>query len=363
MKTSLTPPPPSVEDMKLKPLLFLLALFTLMPLLFFTHQCGFASLLPTAKADIPLKVYWDFQDSKDHISKKQWSEATVLLQRVTKNAPQWTPGALMLAKVLTYSGRRTDAIQVLENTIQHEKGESRQALIRQTNVLSRIFYTQESSKIYQEGLRLVREKKYRLGRERLQRALEIESNNLEILLRLGQCFVLEGNVDSAAETLLVAKKLGPFEPEVHLWLARALHQRGELKKSLQEFHSIRDELKTSEIAPLWHAEAQVSAGQKNAAIQLLEKNTREHPMHLYALYFMALLKYQAFPREESTLWGVRKDLQLILSRLENYISPQQSKFESELGLDLRNKEFVQTETHLLLSRISAKLENVSGQKN
>lgn len=330
---------PSVEREKR----IFVTLFTCLLFVFISIAEG--APLTTTRSDVPLKVFWDYQDAKEALAKKRWPESIIILRRILNTTPQWKTASIQLAKALLYSGRREEALSVLEKA----------KLMNQHRVLSRLFLTQETSQIYQEGLSLIHEKKYRAGRERFLKALEKEPDNLEILLRVGQCFVLEGDPDSAVEKLYFARKLGPFEPETRLWLGRALFLRGEIKKALGELRAADQELQGSELAPLWYAEALHSMGQRLPAIRLLEEDIKKNPFHLNALVSLANLKFQTSNKNKTILWSIRKDLQLALSRLDHYASPKNEKIEGELGIDLRDKSFIQTESNTLLSRTSVKL--------
>jgi tetratricopeptide (TPR) repeat protein len=273
-------------------------------------------------------------------------ESVVLLRRIVKDSPRFTIASMNLAKALLYSGRREEALSVLEKA----------SLTRQHRVLSRLFLTQETAKIYQEGLSLIHRNFFRQGRVVLLRALEREPDNVEILLRMGQCLVLEEDPDSAVEKLYVAKKLAPFEPEVSLWLGRALQKRGELKKAFSELQTAHRALRGSELAPLWYSEVLNAFNQRAEALKLLDEDIKEHPLHLNVLLYSAVLKFQHFHKKPSVFGSIRRDLQLILSQLNHYGTPKNPKFEGELGLDLRDKDFVQTESNALLMRISSNQE-------
>jgi tetratricopeptide (TPR) repeat protein len=142
-----------------------------------------------------------------------------------------------------------------------------------------MFLSNESFQGYQDGVNLLNNGKFRPARDRFEKALGQEPDNVEILIRIAQCLLLEQDEDSAAERLKLARKLNPFEPEIRLWLGRAMHRRGELRKAIAELRVAHQELKGSELAPTWYAEALLASGQRASAISVLEKDVQEYPFH------------------------------------------------------------------------------------
>lgn len=225
--------------------------------------------------------------------------------------------------------------------------------MRRTRVISRLFLSNAAFQAYQEGVNFLSARKYRDAQKQLERALDLESSNVEILVRLGQSLAMEGDYDSAAERLRLAKALNPFEPELKLWLGRSLHQRGELPEAIEELRSAYESLPGSELAPAWYAEALSSASQRIAAIQLLEGDTRDHPFHLVGLITLARLRLQgAAPHESQPLWEAKRDLQVAMSRLEKYPS---SKSEGELSVDLRDPTKLKSDIQALIQGIDSRI--------
>lgn len=292
------------------------------------------------------------------MAKRKWAEAAIVLRSILKRSPDFVPGAIELARALVYSGRREEALAVLGQAAARHQGPRRAALIDRAHVIGRLFLTTRAQQVFQEGLNLLETGKYRPARERFEQALEAEPDNVEVLARIGQCLVLEGDNDSAAERLRLAKRLDPFEPEVGLWLGRALHQRGELSQALVELKAAYDGLERSERAALWYADALVASGARRAAVTLLAEDSKAEPFHLAGLLVLARLRVELF-RESGTdsLWNARKDLQVALSRLPKYGTPELGRFESELGLDLRESPAdLKGKINALLAQLDARLE-------
>jgi Flp pilus assembly protein TadD len=277
----------------------------------------------------------DYSQAKQLLTQRKWEEAAIILRGIFKKNPEFTSSAMDLARALAYSGRREEALTVLAHASTHLSGARRKAVINRSRVLSRIFLTQQASQIYLEGLTLLQTQKYRPARERFEKSLELEPDNVEILMRVGQCLVLEGDNDSAAERLRLARRLNPYEAEVKLWLGHAMHLRGELTEAVEELKVAYAGLEGSERAPIWYAQALVSADQRKNALVLLVQDLKIQPFHLLALVTLAQLRAQASRGDEKEeLAEARKDLQLAESRLALSPTPDGAHFEGELGIEL-----------------------------
>jgi len=299
-----------------------------------------------------------FREGQALLAERKWPEAAIVFKAALQRDPGSASASLGLARALTYAGRREEALSVLVNGASRQKGQARKSLIRRARVLSQTFLSNQSFQSYQDGLNLLISRKYRPARERFERALELEPDNVEILTRLGQSLVMSGDHDSAAERLRLAKKLNPYEAEISLWLGRALHQRGELMPAVDELRFAVRAMPVSELAPVWLAEALASSAQVAQAIQTLEDDLKVQPLHVQSLVTASRLRYQLLSRDPQALWNARRDLQVAESRLGRYTSNDLPKFEGELGLDLRKssteaKEEIQT----LLQRIQYSLES------
>jgi tetratricopeptide (TPR) repeat protein len=313
-------------------------------------------IAPSIKADV--------EEARDLIAKKKWQEAVIALRSEIARDPREIEVQVDLARALVYLGRREEALNVLEGSIRREKGKKKDWLIQQSQVFSRIFVTNATFQIYQDGLNLLQIQKYRQAREKFEKALLAEPSNVEILTRLGQAYLLDGDHDSAAEQLKTARRLNPYEPEIRLWLGRAMHLRGELTEALQELRSSKSELAQSEIAPIWVADALEASGQKNLALQTLEEDQKANPMHVMSLVNEAKLKVQLAEHNSEMLWSARQDLQNALSRVTDYLNKNRSLSEGELGLEypVEPKDF-RDEIQSSLQKVQSKLDEVEGGKS
>lgn len=292
-------------------------------------EASWADSLPNSKPEAQIYQNSDYFEAKQLLGQRRWSEAVVVLRGVLKRSPEFTPAAVGLASALAYSNRREEALSILNQSIARERGKTRDSLIERSRVLSKIFLTQATFQLYQDGLNLLFVKKTRLAQEKFEKALIAEPDNVQILTRVGQCLLLQGDHDSASERLRLARRLNSYEPEIRLWLGRALSQRGELKEALQELSSARLSLADSETAAIWFADALESSGQTAAAIQALDESTKKNPDEVEALLEVALLRRKVDPQGNFS-----RDLRLGLGRLKNYPAIEKSRTD-DLVLDVR----------------------------
>jgi len=267
----------------------------------------------------------DLEEAQVLLKNKKWAEAAVVFRSVVRKLPDYSPAAMGLARALVFSNRREEALAVLWRAADREKAPNRSVLIRRGRVISRQFLSSGSFQVYQDGLSFLQARKYRQARERFEKALAQEPDNVEVLVRLGQCLALDQDYDSATEYLRFAKRLNPHEPEIRLWLGRTMHQRGEIKEAIEELRLAKAQLQNSELAPVWLSAALFSYGQKVQATQVLEEDIKAQPYHLASLLHLAWTRTQAVSRDNQALWAARKDMQLILSRLDQYEMPSKNR--------------------------------------
>jgi len=303
-------------------------------------------------------VSTDFYEARQLLSKHKWVEAAIVLRSVLRVSPDFLPASVGLATALAYSARREEALGILVRAAGREKGSKHTVLVHRVQVLSRLFMKSDSFQLYQDGLNFLLLKRPRQAREKFEKTLELEPDNVEVLTRDGQALILDGDYDSAAERLRLAKRLNPFEPEVRLWLGRALHHRGEVSDAVVELRAAYGDLEGSELAPLWLSEALQSAGQTNAAIDMLEEDVKIQPNHLSSIVALAKIQIQTLSRDPKLRLGAaRKELLLAQSRLPLYYSDDQPHYEGELGLSMREpREEFKLEIDKLLKQVSLRLE-------
>lgn len=294
-----------------------------------------------------------FLETQTLIHSGKWAEAAIALRKVLENQPRFLPAQLQFSSTLVRLERRAEALSEMTRWVAAEKGERRELLMERIRVYSTLFLTQQGLQSYLDAVNLLNAGKISDARAKLALIADKERDNAEVLLRLGQCFVLENDFDSASEKLHSASQLNSFEPQIRLWLGRALMKRGELTQAVEELRVARESLSRSWQSANWYAEALFLSGQKQAAIEFLEKEVKEEPTHFQSFVMLAKLQLNLSPTDVQALKTAKANLQTALDRHQDY------RPDRGLELDLTKKEDLLIEIQGLLQTVETRLERLS----
>ena len=286
------------------------------------------------------------------LRKKQWAEAVPVLRRLMKELPGFLPAVFELVRAQTELGRRAEALALLKETHARERGRNRAEIERKIVRISKVFLKSETLQLHEDGIQLLRTRKWSEAQQRFQRASLLEPDHPELLLREGQVLVLLEQVVPGDEKLARALELNPFEPETKLWLGRArvLGQKREM--GIQLLEEAAALLPRSELTRIWLAEAYLENKQRDLARSTLERHIQAHPLHVAAL--IALARLQSGDSKKPSLQESSRLLQLALSRVDQYRNP-----EGESGLTLFGSEELKSRAQALISETDMKLQALS----
>jgi tetratricopeptide (TPR) repeat protein len=297
---------------------------------------------------------------KKFLSLQKWEEAVSTFKMALERDPKSVPAVIGLANASLYLGKREDALTELIQMAARIRGQDRQIIIKKAQILSRQFLTNRTFQLYQDGLNLLVAKKYRAARERFEKALAEEPDHGEILIRLGQSLLLDNQTKLAIERFNFAKKMNPFDPILLLWAGRAHHIQGVFTESLIELKMAQRSLPGSELATVWLAESLAASGQVSQSLRLLNRDIKSWPFHIASLTLGARLRVQLAHSDSQSLWTARKDLQLALSRMDQYTSLGLTRAEEELSLDLRKSQpELKAEIQKLLQQVQGRIDEIS----
>lgn len=232
----------------------------------------------------------EYEDAQKLLAAQKWAEALPILKKLNEEEPGSVTIALALSQDLLRLNRREESLELLRNY----------NLNRQADIAARSFISKESFRFYQQGLDWLTKHSYPQACERLERALEKDQGHLDILLRLGECEILDGNADSSLRLFDQLERIHGKTPETQLWRARALALRGRNDEAIANFSALGATGKTpeptAELIPLWWSEALLASNQKGAALSVLEADVKKNPKHLQT--GLALLRHR-FAQAES----------------------------------------------------------------
>jgi tetratricopeptide (TPR) repeat protein len=348
----------------LEKILFFLVFFGLMNGILGAHhswaagnQAEISILPPGSTSESAITVNSMLMEANRLLQVQKWNDAGALFRSVLKREPQSIQGAIGLAATLAHSKKREEGLNILSSCLTGVTRTQRAVVIRRIHVLARTFLSNDTFRMYQDALNLMLEKKYRAAKEKFVKALAEEPDNVEILLRLGQCFFLDNDITHAISRLQAAQKLDPYEPMINLWLGRALFIRGSHAEAIAELKTAQHGLQGCEQSTVWLAEALSSSGQNYPAIRLLDRDSKSWPFHVSSLIALAKLRVQSPHPDSQLLWTARKELQLAMSRVEQYFATDPSQVERELSLDLRKSSSeIKSEIQKLLQLVQSRID-------
>lgn len=196
--------------------------------------------------------------------------ALLSLKRLWLRNPSAVEPAIELGTLLLFSGRREEALRTL--LLAHASSSApggRSRLEGRVRVLSRSFMTADGARSYQAGVNALLAGDLLPALARFDAVVASEDRVLDAVVRKGQTEALLGLLDSAAETLRLARQMNPFEPEIRAWLGYALLSRGERDEGVRE---MRDAWTMADPAQrarahwkAWMARANASVSRSGAA--------------------------------------------------------------------------------------------------
>ena len=324
--------------------------------LFALAICGFAvaAVSPPSRADTSPGIN---PDAEALLARHKWAQAAVILRSEMRRDPRSISVSADLAKALLYLHHREEAIGVLDRAIELNRGKSKAWLIEQLRLVSKIFLTNTGFQTYQDGVDLLAAQRERGAQDKFEQALSAEPDNVGVLTRMGQARLLDRDYDGAFKNLKQALHLNPYEPEIHLWLGRAMELRGDKSEGLGELRQGAARLGQSELAPIWLAAALDSSGHADAAMKVLDQDIKSNPIHVDALVELAKLKIRDPDASQDILWSARRDFQNALSRLVDYEQPGRRRFEGELGIEIfPSDKNLHDEIQSQLQKLESRLE-------
>ncbi len=226
----------------------------------------------------------EYEDARKLITAQKWSEALPLLKALNEEEPDSVVIAQDLAQALLRLNRREEALELLR--LHH--------LVKPAEFAAKSFLSKESFRFYQQGLDWLSKRSYAQACERFEKALEKDQAHFDILFRLSQCEILDGNADLGLKSLDGFERIHGKSTESSLWRARALALRGRFDEAQLLFSAnatakLSDSL--TELNSLWWGEALLAANQKGNAGTVFENDAKRFPAHLQTL--LASLKLRA----------------------------------------------------------------------
>jgi tetratricopeptide (TPR) repeat protein len=262
-------------------------------------------------------------DLRESIQKNDWPEQVLLLSgRKGQNFEH----DLLLAKALLQLERRTESLKLLTALYQSHRDERVSKLLQ---LAGGIFFNQETSNLYFEGIRFLSVSKFSEARERFEQALSREPGNALVLTRLVQVEILLGLNDPASARLKEAISMAPQSPELKAFAVKLALMADELNKgeTPRTLALPRKPYPSVEVPFVFTLEALKRWGRIEEIRTIANSISREHPKWVYA---MTWLYSNALVPEKT-----RKNLKAQIDRELK----QRDRFEKDLEKEMKQSQY------------------------
>jgi tetratricopeptide (TPR) repeat protein len=219
---------------------------------------------------------------RDAIQKNDW-QAQVLLLNPRKG--QNFEHDLQLARALIQLEKRAESLGVLQAIPSALRDERVERLVR---AAGEMFFSQETSNLFFEGLGLLELSKFGEARERFEQALSREPGNLLVLTRLAQTEILTGAFDQAQLHVKEALAQAPTSPELRSFALKiALSKEDSVKGDPSRILvHIRRPYPKDEVPFVFALEALKRVGKADEIRSIAKTLIKEHPRWVHAMVWM-----------------------------------------------------------------------------
>lgn len=225
-------------------------------------------------------------DLNQAIQKKNWPEVVLLLAPLQG---QNFDHDVTLVRAYLFLERRSEALVLATALYTNHKDDKTRSLLE---MAGSIFFSQETSNLYYEAIRLISTSEFKEAKDRLDQALVKEPDQVLVLTRLAQVDLVLGHRDQAATHLALAQKFAPFSNELKLLGAKlfslssvSASESDSEQDAYAEFSPIKTQLLENEVtAQLWF-QALLSAKKSVDLVALSKKILKENPAWTAALFW------------------------------------------------------------------------------
>lgn len=290
--------------------------------------------------------------------KGEIQEAIVGMKNLIQEVPLYLPAYGHLAEYQLSQGDRDAAIATLKQATQKAADPLKKSWRRKTRIVVSLFRSHTNYSLYQQTIRDIFAENYKTAKSKLEELLKLEPDHFEVLLRLGQCHLLTGELKKATLYLEKATKLNPDEPQAWIWLGRSRFLLGENKKAEKAFQNVTWDARASlETGVVWWSDVLLISRGKKAVLDFLEKQLEKNSAQVQVLVKLAEYRSSFFPKDNDAQWQARKELQLALSRFDDYMGKDRhARDDSPLGINTLNLDGLRTHIEELIKKMELKIQ-------
>ena len=277
--------------------------------------CVFSLLGFSARADL------SEADLNEAVQKKNWPEVVLL---ITPEQGQNFDHDVTLVRAYLFLERRSEALALASKLYSTHKDEKTKNLL---DLAGTIFFSQDTSNLYYEAIRLISISKFQEAHDRLDQALVKEPNQVLVLTRLVQVELVLGLKDAASTHLKAAQADAPFSIILKLFAAKLAQTLEEKTPDVSEKDSLKEEESRDEYLELLPLKSALLEGEVTALLwfEMLQRTNRAAELLVFSRKIL-----KEHPTWTSALLWFYKNGKL------NVI--EQSQMKAQIDKNLKNKD-------------------------
>jgi len=268
---------------------------------------GFISMHAHGKRNT--SAYELYSKGVELAGKKKYNESIEKLEKAIELNPTYLGSYLEIARSMVMLGKRTMAMERLDVAAKNiKRSEDRKKLSQERALLSELFYTNNTFQLYQNGLNFLLMERNAAAAESLEKALNVEPDNVAILLAYARS-LMDDNIKTSIKFLEKAFLLNPEKKEVRLILAE-LNLKNKPERSLELLRPSVLGKNASEPEVLVYVQALSLLEKNKQAIDILQEKMLGNMDWVESNFWLG----KFYAQEAQGNWMARKYLMTFLKR-------------------------------------------------
>lgn len=288
------------------------------------------------------------------------SAAIIDLKHLIREVPLYLNAYSLLAEYQLADGDRSGAIETLKSAVEKAAPSLKSGFRRKLQTIGKQFSSHKNYSAFQQAIKQINEGNFGAAQGMLEAVLKQEVDHEEVLLRLGQVYFLMGDLKKSVVYLEKSANLNLKNTEAMSWLGRTYFLSGELKKSEKTFKKINwNSEEVQEQSIIWWSEVLFNFRGRKAAIEFLEKQLERRPGSVQVLVKCAEYRMSASSKNNEAQWQAKKELQLALSRFDDYTSKEMNvAAKTPFGINQLNPDSLKKQIQESLAKLEDKLKKL-----
>ncbi|MBS1959418.1 MAG: hypothetical protein JST80_08105 [Bdellovibrionales bacterium] len=245
---------------------------------------------------------------------------------------------LILSKAYIQLERRPEAQKLLNTWLDDSK--YAELAKKQLDLVSNIFFSQETSNLYFDAVRLISIRKWAEAKDRLDQAIVKEPGNILLISRLVQVDIQLGLKDAAAEQLKVGLDLNPNQNELSVFSARLALDDEEERDAQRTLLNQKSWIFEHELPTIWYFDSLQSLKRSSEILTMQKGILKSHPN--WAELRVWLLKNGLVPKDQ--IAQVKTQIEELFKDPEKFNQTQESEYRKGQYYWISNNSIDQLKT-------------------